>query len=90
MKDNHGNKISSKVQKTMNEQLSNCICRINGGSGILGTGFFTKIPVHETEGTKILSVLITSNHFVNEEYIRKEKKLKIIFGNNAIKYINID
>jgi len=54
-------------------QMKNCICKIHKNNGEKGTGFFCKIPYQ----SKLLKVLITNNHVLNENDLK---------NNNIIKY----
>ena len=77
----------------MKKRMNNSVCRIfNNGKG---TGFFTKIPYNN----KLLPVLITNNHIINQNdinnninitfYINNDKKIrKIKLDNNRLKYTN--
>ena len=61
----------------------NCICSINGN--LLGTGFFCKI---EFEG-KLIPVLITNYHVVNDAFMNQNTKLTFYIKND-LHSINID
>ena len=67
-------------------QLENNICKILIKNGV-GTGFFCKIP-HPDE-FKLLPVLITNNHILNEEDLEINKNIKIAI-NNEVKIIVIN
>ena len=55
--------VSFKGTNKILQQMNNCVCRIyNNGNG---TGFFTKIPFK----SKLLPVLITNNHIINQNDI---------------------
>ena len=85
--------VSFKGTENILNQMNNCVCRIyNNGNG---TGFFTKIPFK----SKLLPVLITNNHILNQNDIKNNetiildlnndkilKKLKI--DNNRLRYTN--
>ena len=85
--------VSLKGTENIIYQMNNCVCKIyNKGEG---TGFFTKIPYK----SKLLSVLITNNHVINQEdiknnkiislYINNDKKMKTIkIDNNRLRYTN--
>ena len=74
-------------------QMKNSVCRIyNNGNG---TGFFTKIPYK----SKMLPVLITNNHIINNDdilnnkiitlYLNNDKKTKTIkLNRNRLTYTN--
>ena len=64
--------------KTIVNQMYNCVCKIyNNGEG---SGFFTKIPYK----SKMLPVLITNNHIINEIDISSNKKITLILKNDNI------
>ena len=57
--------VSLKGTLNIIDQMNNCICRIfNKGKG---TGFFTKIPFK----SKLIPVLITNNHVIDKDDIKK-------------------
>ena len=68
-------------------QMKNCICKINNGRS-KGTGFFCKIPINDKDQ---IPMLITSNHVLNENNIKYRGKIKVSLYNDKIfKEINID
>ena len=68
-------------------QMRNCVCKILHGE-INGTGFFIKMPFHKN---KLLNVLITNNHILNEEDIKDGKNISVSLNNEkSFKYIYID
>ena len=85
--------VSLKGTLNIIDQMNNCICRIfNKGKG---TGFFTKIPFH----SKLLPVLITNNHIIDQNdiknkikiiiYLNNDKKERVIkLDENRIRYTN--
>ena len=67
--------VSLKGTLNIIDQMNNSICRIlNKGKG---NGFFTKIPFH----SKLLPVLITNNHIIDQNDIINNIKI-IIYLNN--------
>ena len=67
-------------------QMKKCVCKIYKGE-LKGTGFFTRIPYKK----KLLSVLITNNHILNENDISNGKTINISLNNEKIvKKIYID
>ena len=78
--------ISLNCSKKIIHQMKKCVCKINF-NGTNGTGFFTKIPCcNET-----IKVLITNNHVINKENIKKESTFIIKFENEKKqKLIKID
>ena len=90
------NVISYECTKKIIEQMERNICKINIGMN-QGTGFFTKIPFPNEN--KMLPVLITNNHVINNDILNKENmKIKIdikeeddtkeIILKNRMKYTN--
>ena len=72
-------------------QLENCICQIYKKDGGKGTGFFTKILFQN----KLLPVLITNNHILEEKDIQDNEIIELTMYNNKEKKnkdisINID
>ena len=62
-------------------QLENCICQIYQKNGGKGTGFFCKILFQN----KLLPVLITNNHVLNEKDIKNNKIIELTMYNNIEK-----
>ena len=56
-----------------NEQKNNCIVRIKLGH-MLGTGFLLKIPFGDKN--KLIPVLISNNHVINEDFLKNNRYLK--------------
>ena len=87
------NPVSFKGTENILNQMNNCVCRIyNNGNG---TGFFTKIPFKN----KLLPVLITNNHIINQNDIKNnetitfdinnDKQLRTIeLNNDRLRYTN--
>ena len=71
------NPVSIESTEIILEQMKNSICYIYLANGYRDNGFFCKIPYKE----KILSVLITSNHLLDKEYILQTKEINISFNN---------
>ena len=55
-------------------QMKNCICKIYKNNGEKGTGFFCKIPYPNQ--SKLLKVLITNNHVLNEDDLKNDNIIK--------------
>ena len=66
-----------QTEKILEQMKSNSICRINDK----GTGFFVKIPYK----SKLLPVLITTNHAINFDDILDEKNISLYLNNDKIK-----
>ena len=72
-----------QTEKVLEQMKSNSICRINDK----GTGFFVKIPYK----SKLLPVLITTNHIINADDIQYNKNISILLNNDKkIKTIKLD
>ena len=80
--------ITRRIIKKIDIQLQKNICKININNSSFGIGFFCKIP-HPDE-FKLLPVLITNNHVLNQEFYTKNEEIKISFDDDRIvKLINI-
>jgi len=76
---------SITIEKTeiILNQMKKCICKVFGNE--IGTGFFCKILYQK----KLIPVLITSYHVLNDDFINKNKQIKIsIIENYEIININ--
>ena len=71
--------VSFKGTENILQQMNNCVCKIyyNGH----GTGFFTKIPFK----SKLLPVLITNNHIINENDIKNNEMITLYLNNDKKK-----
>ena len=77
--------VSLKGTENILDQMNNCVCRIF--NKVKGTGFFTKIPFQ----SKLLPVLITNNHIINQNDIINNNIISIYLNNNKIeKIIELD
>ena len=65
------------------DQMKNCVCKVHGNMN--GTGFFCKI----TYQNKIVPVMITNYHIINDNFLKNNKQIKISMNNKTI-MINID
>ena len=77
--------VSLEGTKKILFQMENCICKINPKDGVIGTGFFCKIPFNDD----ILPVLITNNHVLKENVIKDNNIIEISI-NKEVKEIKID
>ena len=69
-----------KTEKII-EQMKKYVCRVALTNGTKGTGSFCKIPFPNKE--KILPVLITNNHVIDESILNDEKnKITLSFNND--------
>ena len=79
--------ISLESTEKIITQMRNNICKIyiNGNNG---TGFFCKIPFPDKNN--LLTVFITNNHIINQDYLDKEENITISINNDKIiKTINM-
>ena len=65
-------------------QMKNCVCKIKLNNGIIGTGFFCKIPF--PDNFTFLPVLITCNHVLNNNNISQGKKIDFSLNNEQFLY----
>ena len=77
--------VSLEGTKQILFQMEKCICKIYLKDGGIGTGFFCKIPFNH----KLIPVLITNNHILNENDIKDNSIIRITI-NNERKEIKID
>ena len=73
--------MSSEQTKVILSQLDNCICKVYPAEDKKGTGFFCLLP--NPDICHLLPVLITNNHVLNEDDLKKEK-IKIQLNENII------
>lgn len=76
--------VTLENTRTILKQMEKCICKIITKNG-KGTGFFCKIPYEEN---KIIPVLITVNHLLNESTLNENELINITL-NDDNKDINI-
>ena len=81
--------ISEQMKKILNEKGKKATCKIlsknEEGKIIFGSGFFCEILYFN----KIIKVLFTNNHILNDDSIKKGNKIEIIYkGDNKIIEIN--
>ena len=82
--ENYPNWVSLKTIEDIIKQMKTKICKIYLNNGMKGTGFFCKIflPINK----KLLNVLITNNHVIDESVIHKKEKIRIHINNKAQKF----
>ena len=81
--------ISEHISKHLTEKGKKATCKIismdENGKTIYGSGFFCKIKYFY----KIIKVLLTNNHILNYDTIKKGNKIKFVYqGSNKIIEIN--
>lgn len=67
-----------KTEKIV-EQIKNSIFKIHISDGGNGTGFFCNI--HNIKTKQTMTVMITNNHIIGQEYLYSNKSIKISFNN---------
>ena len=70
--------ISLKQTEKIIEQMKNSICRIDNHG--IGTGFLMKIPYK----SRLLTVLITTNHIINADDILTNKSISLYLNKERI------
>ena len=64
----------------ISNQMKNSICKIFENKDVKGTGFFCYIPFENNK----LSVLVTNNHIIDDEYIKRNKNIHIAMNDDTI------
>ena len=64
------------IPESASKKLYNSIVRIEVENSIAGTGFFIKLKIKEKERF----YLVTCQHVIKEEYVRKKKKIRFYYG----------
>ena len=75
--------VSRDAYKIIDNQMDKFICKIYGINEKVGTGFFCKIPFPDE--FKLIPVLITNNHILNENEILNDRIIKISLDDDKIK-----
>ena len=75
--------VSREAYKIIDNQMEKYICKIYGINENIGTGFFCKIPFPDE--FKLIPVLITNNHILNENEILNDRIIKISLDDDKIK-----
>ena len=70
--------ISLKVNEKIINQMKNSICRIYNNDK--GNGIFVKIPYK----SRLLPVLITTNHIINQDDIHKNRSISLNLNNDIV------
>ena len=73
-------KHAAGIPERCSKKLYNSIVRIevdlNEKDGISGTGFFIKLKIKDKERF----YLVTCQHVIKEEFVRKKKKIRFYYG----------
>ena len=78
--------VSIEQTELILDQMKNCVCKIHKGK-VNGTGFFVQVSYDN----RLLNLLITNNHVLNEQDILEGKVINISLNNEQIfKEIKID
>ena len=80
---NYPKYISLKCTEKIMDQMKSKICKLKLNNGTKGTGFFCKIPFQN----KMIPVLITNNHIIDEKELNNENQ-KIYFSTYNDKELN--
>ena len=73
------NVSSEQIEKAL-FQMENCVCKIKLKNGLIGTGFFCKIPFYKN----YIPVLITCNHVLDKDSISIGKEINYSINNELI------
>ena len=73
--------VSIEGLKKILFQLENCICKIYQKNNRIGTGFFCNILFKD----KLIPVLITNNHILNENDLQNNEIIELTVYDNAEK-----
>ena len=73
------NPVSIEGTEKILYQMRHSICKIIKKKGEKGTGFFCFIPITDN---KVLPVLITNNHILNEKDIKNNETIKVTINND--------
>ena len=71
--------VSIEQTEIILAQMKNCVCKFHI-EGKKGTGFFVQVPYDN----KLLNLLITNNHVLNEHDIMTGKVINISLNNEQI------
>ena len=79
--------ISIEGTKKILNQMENSICKIYKNDGGKGTGFFCNINYNN----KIIPVMMTNNHVIDERYVKDSDEIKVTLNDDKeIKIIKLD
>ena len=82
--DGYPDSLSPEQMEQALFQMKNCICKIKLEKGIIGTGFFCKIP--SVNKFELIPVLITCNHVLKENNIKEGKIINFSLDNEKYPY----
>ena len=82
--DDFPNIITSEKTEIILTQMKKNICKIYMNNGSKGTGFFCKIPFSNKK--HFLQVLVTNNHLIGENNLKKENTIIFTINNDEIRY----
>ena len=80
MIDKYPRPISIEGTKKILKQMEYNICKIYNNKGEKGTGFFCKISYKN----KLIPVMMTNNHIIDEKYIKNNKYIKITINDDKV------
>lgn len=78
--------VYSDLMEKILDQMRKCVCKVCIDNVEKGTGFFCKIP----DKDKVLPVLITNNHVINEKILEKENYKITLSINNDNEFKEIE
>ena len=86
--DNYPLQLTIEGTETIIKQMKNTICQIIKGN-TKGTGFFCKVK--NPKDNQLITLLITNNHVLNNDYFKKSKTIKFyLHEDHKIKTIPIN
>ena len=80
-----GAKEPVPLEESEQKEKGNCICKINGKEGKIGTGFFCEIE-YENE---LVPVLITNYHVIDDKFVEPKNSLKV-YINEEYQFIKLN
>ena len=70
--------ITKEKTELIIDQMKNCVCQVVGNK--IGTGFFCKIPHKD----KLIPVLITNYHIIDDNFLNRNKKLNLLLDEKKV------
>ena len=83
-KNDHPQPIGLDQMDLIKKKMEKSICKIKNSKGDFGTGFFCKMPFPDE--FKLLRVLITNHHVLDEKDIKEGNKFKISLNDDTFTY----